>query len=257
MFFRFQQQADARSSTQLALRCVRITREMSQINLAHKLLSGRDELPDTMIVIIADSLRPGNAPDSHSSVGTISAPLGFVSPNHHRRPCLQDRSVGSAEFRCPICESDHRSPWDGCRNRWQLAVITYRWQVTTAGMATPMVVPILRTPQNVIQVLLADHAKGVQHLVFQRLNPRSTNACRFGDRGAVFLILQLVDRNTSSKASTYFVSWSRCRSSQGRPSSCKCIWKLRACWVVHSPVGFAVQGETQMRRVSTWIKTRK
>ena len=33
--------------------------------------------------------------------------------------------------------------------------------------------------------------------------------------------------------------------------------KLRACWAVQSPVGFAVQGDTQIRRVPMWMKTRK
>ncbi|MCS7471332.1 sodium/glutamate symporter [Stieleria sp. ICT_E10.1] len=50
-----------------------------------------------------------------------------------------------------------------------------------------------------------------------------------GDLAGVFLILHPVERNTSSNSSTYFVSWSRCRSSQVRPSSWRCIWKLRAC----------------------------
>lgn len=36
-----------------------------------------------------------------------------------------------------------------------------------------------------------------------------------------------------------------------------CIEKFRACCVVHSPVGFVVQGETQIRREPTWMKTRK
>jgi len=42
--------------------------------------------------------------------------------------------------------------------------------MTSTCMATPMVLPILRNPQNVIQVLLADHAKSVEHLVLQCLN---------------------------------------------------------------------------------------
>ena len=37
-------------------------------------------------------------------------------------------------------------------------------------MTTPMVVPVLRLAEDVVQVLLADHAERIQHLLLERLD---------------------------------------------------------------------------------------
>jgi len=52
----------------------------------------------------------------------------------------------------------------------RLSLIAHRRQVIAPGMTASEVIPILRNPQNVVQVLLADHAKSVEHLVLQCLN---------------------------------------------------------------------------------------
>jgi hypothetical protein len=48
---------------------------------------------------------------------------------------------------------------------WRITFIPYRRQVTTGGMATTIVVTFRLAAKDVIEVLLADHAKAIQHLV--------------------------------------------------------------------------------------------
>src|SRR6056297_4201310 len=99
----------------------------------------------------------------------------------------------------------------------RLAFIAHRRQVIATGMTAPEVIPVLRHSKDVIQVLLADHAERIEHLVLQCLNHPLDERLQVGWSRGGFLILQPVDQNTASKASTYFVSRSRCRSSQGGP----------------------------------------
>ena len=106
---------------------------------------------------------------------------------------------------------------------WRFYLIADRRKMVPPRMTTPVVVPILRHAKDVVQVLLANYAARIEHLVFERLNHSLNERRKLGDRAGVFLILQPVERNTSSNDSTYFVSWSRCRISHGRFSSCRCI----------------------------------
>lgn len=51
----------------------------------------------------------------------------------------------------------------------RFAFISHRRQVIAAGMTSSAIVPVGPDSQDVIQVLLAAHAKTVQHLVLERL----------------------------------------------------------------------------------------
>jgi len=52
----------------------------------------------------------------------------------------------------------------------RLTRLPYRRQVLPSRMATPVVVPILAHPQEVVQMPFVHHAKRVEHLMLQRLN---------------------------------------------------------------------------------------
>lgn len=53
---------------------------------------------------------------------------------------------------------------------WNRYLLVYWRAMIPTGVTAAMVVPILRRAKDVVEMLLTDHAKGVEHLMFKRLN---------------------------------------------------------------------------------------
>ena len=55
-------------------------------------------------------------------------------------------------------------------NHWRITFIPHRRQITSGRMTTTVIVPFRRAAKDVIKMLLADHAKAVEHFMLQSLN---------------------------------------------------------------------------------------
>jgi hypothetical protein len=63
------------------------------------------------------------------------------------------------------------------------------------------------------------------------------------------------ERNTSSNAAVSLLSWSWIKNRIGSARSTNVSMMLRACWVTHSPVGFAVMPARCTCRVASSMST--
>jgi hypothetical protein len=80
-----------------------------------------------------------------------------------------------------------------------------------------------------------------------------TNSFAFGARGGIFTTSTPAAANTASNDSANFASRSRIRSRKLLIRSPRSMTTLRACWVVHSAVGWPVTPTICTRRVAISI----
>lgn len=61
----------------------------------------------------------------------------------------------------------------------RLIIVTYRWQVVATRMPAALIVPVLRHPKDVVQVVLVHHAECVADALLVRLANRADFESRY------------------------------------------------------------------------------
>jgi hypothetical protein len=134
-----------------------------------------------------------------------------------------------------------------------LDVVDRGWGVAGEGsQGSGLAEGVVRPMSVVVALELAEYGCGVSWLMIRRRSrssrrrvptKRSAMALARGARTGVLMILMSVAVHTVSTVAVNLVSWSRIRNLRRGLASSRFMQRLRASWVSHAAVGWAVMGE--------------